>query len=258
MQYWWEVAAGVGTDFGPYSSKRSFFTGPECGSIGEVVAPELVSPGNGEYVTDASAWLHWTPGDPGCIPDGYLIDLQTSPSFAGTNLLTDYDLPATNVITDPLDDCTTYYWRVAGKQDGAFGPYSGTRWFRTNQSGACLFPYYPGFVLENVHCRTCGDRICPIRYTFEQGMVAEVLGRSVDGAYLKLRNPNGGECYSATFAFEVDLEMLEMVRMPPTPTPVPTPTPLACSSNLNQEQCKAAGGEWITSQTRVPYCLCPK
>lgn len=258
MQYWWRVFAGVGTDFGPYSSRRAFFTGPECANLGELDAPEQLYPANGETVDTLTPWLHWRAGDPGCIPDGYFVDLQTDPTFGGTNLLGEYGLPATNLMPDPLDDCTTYYWRVAGMQGGSYGPYSDTRWFRTNESGTCMFPYYPGFVLENVNCRIRGDRVCPVRYIFEPGMVAEVLGRSVDGAYLKLRNPNGGECYSPTFAFDVPLEELEMVRLPPTPIPVPpTPTPIACNINLNQSQCKAAGGTWMDISVRTPYCSCP-
>ncbi|MGD8552323.1 MAG: hypothetical protein PVG02_01565 [Anaerolineales bacterium] len=258
MQYWWEVFAGVGTNFGPPSSKRSFFTGPECANLGEVDAPELLYPADGETIDTLIPWLHWRAGDPGCIPDGYLVDLQTTSSFTGTNLLGEYGIPATNLMPEPeLDDCETYYWRVAGVQGGSPGPYSETRWFRTNESGSCLFPYYPGWVLENVNCRTCADRICPIRYIFEQGMMAEVLGRSLDGAYVKLANPNGGECYSPKFAIEVDIEKVEVVRLPPTPTPVPpTPTPV-CTENLNQRECIAAGGTWVDSKVRTPYCLCP-
>lgn len=261
MQYWWRVFAGVGTDFGPYSSKRSFFTGPECASISDVDQPELIYPENGATVDTLTPWLHWRAGDPGCIPDGYFIDLQTDASFGGTNLLAEYSLPATNVMPEPpLEDCTTYYWRVAGVQGGSYGPYSITRWFRTNASGNCIVLYHPGIVLENVNCRTCADRLCPIRYIFETGMVAEVLGRSVDGAYLKLTNPNGGHCYAPTFAFDVDIELLEMVRLPPTPTPIPTPTPVPiCSENIgNRADCLAAGGIWTMRVTGGEYyCMCP-
>ena len=47
-----------------------------------------------------------------------------------------------------------------------------------------------------------------------------------------------------------------------SPEPVESPEPLECSSNLNQEQCTAAGGTWeipsaVTSASE-PYCLCPK
>lgn len=258
-QYWWQVAAGVGTDFGPYSVKRSFFTGPECSPLVGLPAPELISPANGEYLSELMAWLHYKPGDPGCIPDGYLLDLQTDPSFGGTNLLAEYDTPATTVITDSLEDCTTYYWRVAAVQGGSPGPYSDRRWFRTNQSGTCLFPSHPAWVLENVNCRLCGSTLCMIRYIFEKGTLADVLGRSVDGFFFKLRNPNGGECYAPSDSFDlpVDRELVEMVRMPPTPTPVPTPTPapLVCASDLKEKQCLATGGKW---EPRKQVCICPK
>jgi hypothetical protein len=258
LQYWWEVFAGVGTDFGPPSSKRSFFTGPECANLSEVEAPQQIYPANGETVDTLTPWLHWKAGDPGCIPDGYLVDLQTTSAFDGTNLLGEYGIPATNLSPDPLEDCGTYWWRVAGVQDGSYGPYSDTRWFRTNESGLCLYLYYPGWVLENVNCRTCGDRVCPIRYIFEAGMVAQVLGRSVDGNYLKLANPNGGECYAPRFAFEVDIDKVEMVRMPPVPTPEPTPAPICSAKIDNRADCIAAGGVWTMPASGGDYyCQCP-
>jgi hypothetical protein len=255
-QYWWEVAAGVGTDFGPYSQRRSFFTGPECTSAIGLPAPELIFPANGETLTEETAWLHFKPGAPGCIPDGYLVDLQTDPMFGGTNLLAEYSIPATNVLTDPLEDCETYYWRVAAVQGGSYSPYSHVRWFRTNQSGTCLFTHYPAWVLENVNCRACGSTKCMIRYIFEKGTLADVLGRSADMIFFKLRNPNGGECYGPQESFDLpNLEQVEIVRMPPTPVPTPTPTPvpLVCNAKLDEKQCKAAGGQW-NGRT----CVCPK
>lgn len=262
-QYWWEVAAGVGTDFGPYSGKRSFFTGPECPALVDVGAPELILPDNGAYLSELTAWLHFTPGDPACLPDGYLVDLQTSHSFGGTNLLGEFSSPATNVITDPLEDCTTYYWRVAAIQDGGYGPYSATRWFRTNASGTCVFPFYPAWVLENVHCRACGASICKPLYIFEKGALARVLGQSLDGIFLKLAYPRDaqgtreGECYAPADSFSPVLEgMVVEVRMPPTPVPTPTPTPvpLVCASDLKERQCIATGGKW---EPRKQVCICP-
>lgn len=263
-QYWWEVAAGVGTDFGPYSPKRSFFTGPECTALAGLPAPELLLPENGAYLPELTAWLHYTPGDPGCIPDGYLVDLQTDPSFGGPNLLTEYGLPGTNVFTDPLEDCTTYYWRVAAVQDGSYGPFSDTRWFRTNASGTCVFPFYPAWALENVHCRACGASICKPLYIFEKGALARILGQSLDGIFLKLAYPRDaqgtreGECYAPADSFTPVLEgMVVEVRMPPTPVPTPTPTPvpLVCASDLKERQCIATGGKW---EPRKQVCICPK
>jgi hypothetical protein len=254
------VAAGVGTDFGPYSVKRSFFTGPECTVLAGVPAPELISPANGEYISELAAPLQFTPGDPPCVADAYVVDLQTDPSFGGTNLQAGHDFPGTNVFTGLLEDCTTYYWRVAAVEGGSHGPYSATRWFRTNHSGACLFAFHPAWALENVNCRLCGSTLCMIRYIFEKGTLADVLGRSVDGFFFKLRNPNGGECYAPSESFDlpVDPALVEMVRMPPTPTPVPTPTPTpvppACHPKLDLKQCSAVGGRWDTGQR---ICICP-
>lgn len=47
-QYWWKIAGGMGTTVGDFSSRqRSFFTGPECASLAEVVAPERYAPVDG-------------------------------------------------------------------------------------------------------------------------------------------------------------------------------------------------------------------
>lgn len=258
--YWWEVAAGVDTEFGPYSERLPFLTGPECSSTGDVGAPSLVSPEQGEAIEATDVALQWDFGPAGCIPDGVVVDLQTDSNFAGVNLLEEYDVPMTQATAESLEDCTTHFWRVAAVQDGTFGPFSETRWFRTNESPACLFTYYPGWVLENVNCRLCGDERCRIRMTLQQGMIAEIVGRSPDSLYYKIRDPNGEICYvlSRFVDAEGGEEMIEPVRMPPTPTLVPTdtpePEPPRCHSDLSQDECPEAGGKW---NNRTESCDCP-
>lgn len=261
-EYWWQVAGGMGTQLGPFSPLRAFFTGPECSSASQPVAPVRLGPADGSQISEQSAFLHFTPGSPGCIPDGYLVDLQTDSSFGGTNLLGQFNMPGTTVITDPLDDCTIYWWRVAAVQSGAVGPYSDAGWFSTNQSGNCMLPYTPGHALKNVNCRLGGDPVFGIRHIFMENDPVQILARSPDSFYLLLQAPEGGQCWAPTsfIGSAVSLEQLQVHALPPTPTPVPTKkptaTPLVCTKDLSPKQCLAAGGKW--SVAAAPgYCICP-
>jgi len=137
-------AVGEGDALGPWSSTRVFFTAPYCeSSDAALVAPVLLSPEDGAEITDERyATLHYEPPEGGCIPQGYFIDLQTDSSFGGTNLLGQFDRPGTYLITDELDDCATYYWRVAAIYNGVQGPFSETRSFsiHVSQDLACMPP----------------------------------------------------------------------------------------------------------------------
>ncbi len=262
-QYWWQVAGGVGTDLGPFSPLRAFFTGPECSSASTLVAPMRLGPPDGSQINEPYATLRYTPGPLGCIPDAYLVDLQTDQLFAGTNLLGETGIPGTTDITDALDDCTIYWWQVAAIQDGVTGPFSDAGWFRTNQSGNCLLPYVPGRAIKNMNCRLGGDQVFPIRHIFMENDPVQILARSNDGYYLFLTNPDGGQCWAPTSFIEpyADLGDLELRALPPTPIPAPTkpPTapPLVCRKDLPKSQCEAAGGHMSTDLKTAPYCICP-
>ncbi len=109
-QYYWKVAYYVddgGTEiFGDFSPMRSFFTGPECTSLAEVVAPVQLYPADGAVVNTLTPALHYTPGTPGCIPDGYLLHLHTLEDLSDPNLLGEFSLPGTTVLPEPpLLDC---------------------------------------------------------------------------------------------------------------------------------------------------------
>jgi hypothetical protein len=139
-EYFWNVRAWTDGVNGPDSSTRVFFTGPLCTSASEMGAPELLSPDPGEVIHELYAELHYQVGEPKCLPEGYLVDLQTDSSFSGTNLLTEFGTPGTYVLTDELTDCTTYYWRVASLYGGVPGPFSETRAFNVAVGPACVVP----------------------------------------------------------------------------------------------------------------------
>lgn len=261
-QYYWEVFAGVGTDFGEPSSLRSFFTGPECTAVADLVAPELLSPIGGEPVTDGFAKLRFQPGDDGCIPDGYFVNLQTDPDFLGNNLLGEYSLPATTVLTDPLEDCTIHYWKVAAIQDGTRGPESASEWFYTNQAGTCPEPTPPEPTppmirfRQNAFCRRGPGTEYGEAAGYETGQEAKLIGRSEPG-----RAPwwmTDLRCWVADSTGETrgPVDDLPIIKAPPLPTAGPV-----CTDKITTaESCKAAGGTWTIRPgnfTSVQYyCLC--
>jgi hypothetical protein len=148
-EYFWNVRAWTDGVNGPDSETRVFFTGPLCTSAGDLGPPELLSPDPGEVIEELYAELHYQVGEPKCVPEGYLIDLQTDPTFSGTNLLTSYGIPGTYVLTDELTDCTTYYWRVAPLYGGAQGPFSETRAFNVRVSPSCpMISAVPDLVID--------------------------------------------------------------------------------------------------------------
>jgi hypothetical protein len=264
-QYWWEVFAGVGTDFGEPSSPRSFFTGPECSPLVGMVAPELISPINGAQVTEGYAKLRYKPGPGGCIPDGYFVNLQTDPAFLGTNLLGEFFLPGTTVFTDPLEDCTIHYWKVAMIQGAVQGPASLPEWFYTNESGICAEPSLPPTpapvppsppmirFLQNAFCRKGPGTEYGTAAGYEKGQEAELIGRSEPD-----RPPwwmTAYRCWVSDSTGETSgpVDELPIYKAPPI-LPV-------CNDKIpSQEECEEAGGQWTIRPGTVTsvqyYCKC--
>jgi hypothetical protein len=137
--YEWRVAPINGTDLGPYSPSTRFWTGPIC-DTSSLVAPELQSPADGSIVTNEYQPLVWNYPDP-CVPEGYLVELNTSPTFLGPNLMGPQDVPATARITSaPLVDCTAHWWRITPQNSDGDGPASPTFTFATDFFGTCASP----------------------------------------------------------------------------------------------------------------------
>jgi hypothetical protein len=260
LQYWWEVAAGVGTDLSDFSSRRSFFTGPECGDTGIYhPAPELLAPDNGADVTTVSstgeiyAALRYRPGTPRCIPDGYLVELDTDPGFPGPNLLAYYDIPSTTILTDPLTDCTQYFWRVSALIGPEYTPVSEIRSFLTNVAGNCAISMVPGLAMEDVFCRVGPGPDYEIAGDFEVGEVAEFVGQSAELGYLVVRNPNrSGICFVHESFFQL---FGNISQLPFYDTPELAPV---CQQDLPEAECEAAGGTWLGGRVDEPYCGCPQ
>lgn len=259
-EYWWRVAAKSGGEIGPYSSPRAFFTAPWCAAASEMVAPQLVSPEDGATLNSLMATLHYLPGEPACLPDGYYIDLQTDPSFSGTTDYGLYELPGTTLITDPLEDCTSYFWRVAPYVNGEQGPFSEPRWFFINETGACLRPIPWALGLQDLNCRFGPGTAYEVIGFLLEGQASQVVARNRESTWLVIESPiRGGTCWVARSLVRTfgDPDALEVWTPPPLPTPTPTAVPLVCTESLTQSQCEAAGGTWVPLVSRPPYCSCP-
>jgi len=277
-QYWWKVFSGVGTDFSDPSGQRSFFTGPECTSLTEVVAPVRLAPADGSIVNTLTPALKYTPGSPGCIPDGYLLELHELADFSDPNLLTEYSLPATTVFTDPLTDCQEYHWSVTAIQDGGYGPESDHGSFFVDVDGTCSSPGVPGEAKSNFFCRASTWEISDALWTVENGHRVLAIARNPQTTYVLLNvldqntmEPFTHEIHCWAYLgnivpggpetpqdVEYDFGDLPVVNPPDPPEEEPDTAPI-CQSNLGAEECKKAGGsyELVAATTKQYECVCP-
>jgi hypothetical protein len=106
-----------------------------------MAVPALTSPPNGGTVDTPAPSLTWNYISRTCPVEGFRIDLATDPSFADTSLSGGTGNPSTSWGPgQPLADCTTYYWRVAGVIGTTLGPFSETWSFTTAFPGGCGAP----------------------------------------------------------------------------------------------------------------------
>ncbi len=251
-RYWWDVAAIEPPALGNFSEHATFFTGPECASFSEMAGPpDLIMPPDGAEIADTAAWLQFNPGPSvGCIPDGWALDLQTDPNFGGQNLLTTYMYPGTIVITDQLQDCTQYFWRVAAVQSGFNSPWSVTRSFFTNAAGNCAQSMIP----EIPYAGAIRDLACflgpnPQTYSIEGYLLAgessPIVAQNLMGTWWAIQNPDstGDVCYVPKDGVEPGGDLSNIPRWNDPEVPVEEPH-ITCGSYGSQETCKAAGCYW--------------
>jgi len=253
-QYRWKAAYYMEESgspvIGDYSGPRSFFTGPECASIAEVVAPILLAPADGSVVDTLTPALKFSPGTPGCIPDGYLLHLHELEDFSDPNLLAEYTIPATTVITDPLIDCQEYYWSVTPVQDGTYAPESTHGSFTVDVDGTCGGGGVPGTAKSNTFCRAStfassadlathyvGDRVLAIaRNPFSTYLLFNILDQETGKPYKYEIH-----CWAYLDYFEMDgpIDRLEVV----IPDPEEVPEPFVCAEDTGPVACRQVGGK---------------
>ncbi len=256
-QYWWHVYSTYMGSLSGNSNFGSFFTEPECSSAAELMPPDLILPNNGSSIDTLEPMLHYEQSISGCVPDTYLINLQTDENFSGVNLIGQIGFPSTGTGPGiPLVDCTWYYWKVAGVQDGTPGPYSEVFSFFTDESGTCSPPGVPGTAKSNNFCRKGTFELFEADWTHVVGDRVLAIARNPLSTYLLLNilDQETGQpfeheihCWSYLGNFEMigPIDGLEVKLPPPTPTPDPE-EPLVCHAKLDAEDCKAAGGVYAT------------
>ena len=275
-QYRWKAAFymddGGSPVIGDYSGPKSFFTGPECTSLAELVAPIRLSPADGSIVTENYAALQFTPGTPGCIPDGYLLHLHEMADFSDPNQLAEYSSPATTVLTEPLTNCQEYHWSVTAVQDGGYGPESDHGSFSVDVDGTCLPPGVPGTAKGNFFCKAGTYDEFENLWTVEIGHRVLAIARNPQSTYLlftmldqETKQPFLHEikCWGyigkiepgwpeSPEGVEFDFGDLPVVN-PPDPPAEEEPEDV-CRPDLSLEDCKAYGGKY-NEKTRG--CVCP-
>lgn len=124
---------------------------PLCNPAG-LMAPILISPTQQEinpvYGAEVITEVHYP--DAECSPQQFEKLVGTDPSFAGPNFIINPgpvnilggpgEFSGSGQLTTTLVDCTQYFWKARALVGATAGPYSETRTFFTNFSGACDIP----------------------------------------------------------------------------------------------------------------------
>jgi hypothetical protein len=258
-EYAWAIQPLVGGVPGPIAGYRYFFTGPTCDTAA-LVAPNLLEPSNGAVIDDNWPTLIWDyPED--CAPEGYRIDLSTTSDFSDTSLSGGTGNPSTRwAAGHPLDNCATYYWKVAPINDTTLGPASVTYHFRIQNPGTlCVFTWPIYKVLMNASCRYGPGLDYNIMDYLVAGDERQAEGRNEDGSWLLLRLDANRRCWIAANLGELndDPLVLPVEKYDPLPLPGPTDTPTpvpSCSSYQDEKSCENYGCLWIYSPTGAGYC----
>ena len=177
-EYRWKVAAQAGSTTGPTYQNKHFFTGPIC-SVQQLQTPELVEPTDGAIMTDDQVVLYIDyPGD--CLPPGARIDLATDSGFVNTTAIIQTE-PIMDWYLQPLQDCTTYYWRTASVSGNTMSPYSDTSSFSTDFSGTCALQFT--VQKSSFYCSEDQESFM-VDLHFDQAMTGNYELRFLDSVYL--------------------------------------------------------------------------
>ena len=283
-QYAWGVYATSGGATSPYGGSRYFFTGPVCATEA-LVAPTLLWPPDGgvvnaDVVEDTAdgpmPMLKWEYPDP-CLPEGYRIDLSTDPSFVDTSLSGGTGHPSTRWMAgQPMEDCTTYYWRVAPINDITLGPFSETWSFDMAVDCGPSLPELvtpfveplkiPWWILDvNAFCRQGPGQFYPAIANLLAGESYPVDGRNADNSWFVLKLADERLCWISAITGHLDGDADDVpIRKPPatptptvTPPPTDTPTPVVNCSKYNDDPKACMSNlacEYIFYQTGGGYC----
>ncbi len=124
--YYWRVNATNGAGSGPYSTIWSFTT-----SVQPPPPPTLIYPTNNSTGISLTPTFQWS-SVTGATE--YRIQVSTNNTF--TSIVLDQIAPFNQYVTQPgtLSGSTQYFWRVASRNTGGQGAYSGIWSFTTQQT----------------------------------------------------------------------------------------------------------------------------
>jgi hypothetical protein len=123
--YYWRVSAKNDGGMSASSEVRSFRTVPFA-----ALTPALVSPGDGATAVSISPSLTWRSS---VGAKTYWLQLSRSAAFVA-NIVSDSTITDTTRQVGPLNNDSTYFWRVAAKDGGGFSPFTAAWSFRTIQT----------------------------------------------------------------------------------------------------------------------------
>jgi hypothetical protein len=230
--YEWHVAAINGTTLGPWSDSYRFWTGPIC-APDDLEVPIPLGPPDGSTQTTPHVPLNWQYPDP-CVPTDYYVELDTSPSFPGPNLMADPIAPATAQIHGgALTDCTMYYWHVQAIEAGVTTAFSPTWSFYTDFDGLCPAPEpaedspseepsaSDSFIVTGImdaNCREGPDLLFGEYGYLMEGETAEAIGRLADNSWFRIQIEGLLDaCWTntAVLAYAFDPAVLPILAGPP-------------------------------------------
>ncbi|HLA99972.1 MAG TPA: fibronectin type III domain-containing protein, partial [Bacteroidota bacterium] len=160
LHFWRVRAKNQGTDTGTYSAVRRFTT-----LLNPPAAPTLSSPADGDTTVPPVPTLIW-------LGDAHVdtFQVQVAADAAFTSLLSDTSTTGTTYQPAPLANCSTFYWRVRGKNVSGTGPYS-SRNFRVTRAlssaPTLLVPADGTINVDEVTILTWQAEACAFQYRVE-------------------------------------------------------------------------------------------
>jgi hypothetical protein len=123
--YYWRVNATNEGGTSPYAVRRLFAT-----VMAAPTAPVLISPSDNATGISTSPTLSWNASSGATL---YHLQVSENQGFSPT-VVNDSTITDTMNVIGPLQDNTTYYWRVRAKNGGGWGEYSASKRFSTLQA----------------------------------------------------------------------------------------------------------------------------
>ena len=256
--YRWSVVAISKGQEGFPSETRYFSIGSPCTSVSELNWPSGLWPPYDSIMDTLTPGIQWSGHDSQtCLPQGYVIQYSHTFDFAqyewtvGIGPGSGYDMKI-----GPLQNCTTYYWRVAAHlapqaQLGAGsqmpaprGPWSDPMRLHVALGGKCMeqpavLPQEmatlpPGpippvsklwNVIMNANCRAGPGTTYNEKGLATEGFAARIEGRNEDGTWFRLIDPSGISCWVSRIALEVppDWDAQPILAYPVAPLPPEAP-----------------------------------